>query len=52
MSIVALVIAPHIHFDRYTPPVNLDDLIKKRQEKPSFKQVNGGDEDLLVVYFE
>ena len=46
MSIVALVIAPHIHFERYNPPVNLDDLIKKEQIK---KSINKTTENSLIV---
>ncbi len=50
MSIVALVIAPHIHFDRYSPPVNLDDLIKKNKLDSSFKKVKNNESACFYLY--
>jgi len=50
MSIVALVIAPHIHFDRYSPPVNLDDLIKKNKLDSSFKKAKNNESACFYLY--
>ncbi len=50
MSIVALVIAPHIHFDRYSPPVNLDDLIKRNQTDSYFKNIKEINKNEVCLY--
>ena len=51
MSIVALVIAPHIHFERYNPPVNLDDLIERGQKDSSFNETKEDPYNTDSVYF-
>jgi len=51
MSIVALVIAPHIHFERYNPPVNLDNLIERGQKDSSFNETKEDPYNTDSVYF-
>ena len=51
MSIVALVIAPHIHFERYNPPINLDNLIERGQKDSSFNETKEGPHNTDSVYF-
>ena len=51
MSIVALVIEPHIHFERYNPPVNLDDLIERGQKDSSFNETKEDPYNTDSVYF-
>ncbi len=51
MSIVALVIAPHIHFERYNPPVKLDNLIERGQTESSFNKTKDNLNNTESVYF-
>ena len=50
MSIVALVIAPHINHKTYVPPVSLDQLMEKNKKEISFKEKESKEASANYLY--
>jgi K(+)-stimulated pyrophosphate-energized sodium pump len=50
MSIVALVIAPHINHKTYVPPVSLDRLMEKNKKEISFKEKESKETSANYLY--